>query len=157
MLREEAAKASTSPRAGRLGNAKRLSRSANTVPKPTAPPTASILPALESLVPYLQVRLSGSLDGFTGMVVRPHLPQRWVFVTETSSASLIVSADGKVSAQDGAVAPGRRGRDRDDVRAPRRRPADRDRSKVPPGPLKVTPHTEKGRRAFEFLRSRVGL
>ena len=39
------------------------------------------------------------------MVVRAHLPQRWVFVTETSSASLIVSADGKVSAQDGAVAP----------------------------------------------------
>jgi hypothetical protein len=33
----------------------------------------------------------------------------------------------------------------------------RDKSKVPPGPLTVTPHTAKGRTAFDFLRGRIGL
>ncbi|HEV2166766.1 MAG TPA: hypothetical protein VGS23_07340 [Thermoplasmata archaeon] len=121
-----------------------------------APHPPSILPALEALVPDLEARLAGSLDGFTGMIVRAHLPQRWVFVTESSTASLIVSADGKVSAQSGLASPADVTIETTFARLEAALRT-RDRSKVPPGPLKVTPHTEKGRRAFEFLRARVGL
>ena len=117
---------------------------------------ASLVPALRSLVPELEARLSGAMQGFAGMIVRAHLPQRWVFVTERSSASLIVDEHGRVAAQDGAV-------DGPDVTIEStfaRLDAalrTRDRSKVPDGPLSVTAHTSKGRRAFELLRSRVGL
>jgi len=33
----------------------------------------------------------------------------------------------------------------------------RSRDAVPPGPLTVTPHTSKGRTAFDYLRGRLGL
>jgi hypothetical protein len=33
----------------------------------------------------------------------------------------------------------------------------RNKDAVPPGPLTVTPHTAKGKTAFDYLRSRLGL
>ncbi|MCI4357860.1 MAG: hypothetical protein L3J95_05830 [Thermoplasmata archaeon] len=126
------------------------------MPARPTPEPSSLRPALDALVPDLQKRLSGSLDGFTGMILRAHLPQRWVFVTEKSTASLIVTAEGRVSAEDGAVATPDVTIETTFARLDAALRT-RDRTQVPPGPLKVTPHTEKGRRAFEFLRSRVGL
>ncbi len=126
------------------------------MPSRAAPVNRSIVPALKALAPELEARLSGSLDGFTGMIIRAHLPQRWVFVTEPSTASLVVSAQGKVAVEEGAVASPdvtiRTSFERLEAALRTRDPA-----KVPPGPLNVDAHTEKGRRAFEFLRRRLGL
>ncbi|HEV2520458.1 MAG TPA: hypothetical protein VGX00_07590 [Thermoplasmata archaeon] len=119
-------------------------------------PADSILPALRAIVPDLQARLNGSLDGFTGMIVRAHLPQNWVFKTERSTASLLVSREGRVSAEEGEVA----GPDVTIETTFARLEAalrTRDPAKVPPGPFRAVPHTEKGRRTFEFLRGRLGL
>ena len=75
-------------------------------------------------------------------------------MTEEGTVSLSVDKKGKVIALSGAV-------DSPDVTIEtshaRLKAAfeTRDRSKVPPGPLTVTPHTAKGRTAFDFLRGRI--
>jgi len=89
-------------------------------------------------------------------MLRTYLPQTWVFVTEDGTASLHVDRAGVVT-----VAPGplpspdvtvEVGHDRlKEALRTRRKDA------VPPGPLKVTPHTAKGRTAFAYLRDRLGL
>lgn len=96
------------------------------------------------------------LTGFFGGIVRSYLPQVWVFTTEEGTASLRVAADGRVTVTPGAAATA------DvtiEVGHARLRAAltTRDRSRVPPGPLTVTPHTAKGRAAFDYLRGRIGL
>ncbi len=123
---------------------------------PGAADQGRLVALLSGLVPEIERRLAGSMQGLTGMVLKAHLPQRWVFATPRASASLVVGEDARVSVSPGAV------HDADvviEVPFERLEAAlrTRDRSKVPPGPLSVSPKTEKGRRAFEFLRGRLGL
>jgi hypothetical protein len=102
--------------------------------------------------PELKRRLSGLLGG----IVRAYLPQLWVFRTEHETVSLRVDAAGRVTVTSGAEP-------RPDVtiEVPHDRLATalrtRDRSAVPAGPLTVTPHTAKGKTAFDYLRSRLGI
>ncbi len=102
--------------------------------------------------PEIQRRLTGFLGGF----IRAYLPQAWVFKTDVETVTLRVDSAGKVKV-DAGVEP------KPDVTVEipwkRLRVALTKRSKeaVPPGPLTVTPHTAKGKAAFDYLRSRLGL
>jgi hypothetical protein len=102
--------------------------------------------------PELQRRLQGMLGG----IFRAYLPQAWVFRTEKETATLRVETDGHVEVVDGPVT----GADVT-VEVPLRRLTTalraQSREAIPPGELKVTPHTTKGRTAFDYLRSRLGL
>jgi hypothetical protein len=119
-------------------------------------PVSSLVELLASIAPDLEQRVKAQLTGFTAMFVRPYLPQRWVFVTESETASLIVDTSGAVSAVAGVAAPPdvtlTIGLERLRIALTTRR-----KELVPPGPLEVTPHTKKGETAFQFLRSRLGL
>ena len=96
------------------------------------------------------------LSGFLGAMIRHYLPQTWVFETEQGTASLTVDANGAVSVASGAAA-------HPDVtiEIPHDRLhaalSKRKREAVPPGALKVTPHSAKGKAAFDYLRGRLGL
>ncbi|MFZ0891154.1 MAG: hypothetical protein WB778_02925 [Thermoplasmata archaeon] len=111
---------------------------------------------LAGLAPELEARLQQQLTGFTGALLKSYLPQVWVFQTEQDTASLTVANDGHVSITASAAS-------QPDVTIATSHERlsialkTRDRSKVPPGPMTVTPHTSKGRTAFEFTRSRLGL
>ncbi|HTZ62067.1 MAG TPA: hypothetical protein VMC82_05455 [Thermoplasmata archaeon] len=102
--------------------------------------------------PELQRRLGGLLGG----LLRNYLPQAWVFETDAETVTLRVDASGHVTVGKGADP-------HPDVtiEIPHDRLAaalkTRDPAKVPPGPLSVTPHTAKGKAAFDYLRSRIGL
>jgi hypothetical protein len=116
----------------------------------------SLVPLLESVARDIQPQIRSQLGGFFGGMVRAYLPQTWVFRTEREVASLSVDRNGGVTVVNGPAA-------NPDVTI--EIPHDRletalrtrSRSQVPPGPLTVTPHTSKGKTAFEYLRSRVGL
>lgn len=105
-----------------------------------------------SFEPELQHRLKG----FFGGIIKGYLPQIWVFETDDGTASLLVDKAGGVLVVHGA-AP----HPDVTVKIPHDRLAialrTRDRTAVPPGPLTVTPHTSKGKTAFDYLRSRLGL
>jgi hypothetical protein len=126
------------------------------VPKAAAPAGSSVADLLRPLVPELDARLKGAMNGLTGMVIRAHLPQNWTFVTERSQGSLVVSREATVLVVDGALPSPDVTVETSHARLEAALTT-RDRRQVPPGPLTVTPHTEKGRRAFEFLRGRLGL
>lgn len=116
----------------------------------------SLVPALESVAHDIQPEIQSQLGGFFGGVVRAYLPQTWVFKTEEEQASLMVDKTGAVSVAKGAAT------DPDvtiETAHDRLLAALRTRSRasVPPGPLRVTPHTSKGKTAFDYLRSRLGL
>jgi len=102
--------------------------------------------------PEIRQRLSGWLGG----MIRQYLPQSWVFRTEHEVASLTVDAAGSVSVAAGAVP-------HPDVtiEVPHDRLlaalTQRKREAVPPGPIQVTPHSAKGKAAFDYLRGRLGL
>ena len=117
---------------------------------------ASLVPLLESVAHDVQPQVQSQLGGFFGGMVRAYLPQTWVFRTEKEVASLTVSPDGVVSVAKGAAAKPdvtiEVGHDRLIAAL-----TTRSREKVPPGDLKVTPHTSKGKTAFDYLRSRLGL
>ena len=102
--------------------------------------------------PEIQQRLRGLFGG----MIRAYLPQTWVFRTEDGIASMLVDAAGRISVQSGAAKPAdvtiEVGHERLKAALTTRR-----RDGVPPGPLTVTPHTAKGRTAFEYLRGRLGL
>ncbi len=116
----------------------------------------SLVPLLESVARDIQPQLKSQLGGFFGGMVRAYLPQTWVFRTEREVASLSVDKNGGATVAKGAAA-------NPDVtiEIPHDRLVialeTRSREKVPPGPLTVTPHTSKGKTAFDYLRSRVGL
>jgi hypothetical protein len=116
----------------------------------------TLLELLASIAPDLEGRVRAQLTGFTAMLVRPYLPQRWVFVTENETASLVVDVTGAVTAVPGTAEPKdvtlKIGLERLRVALTTRR-----KELVPPGPLEVIPHTSKGQTAFQFLRSRLGL
>lgn len=96
------------------------------------------------------------LNGLFGGMIRHYLPQVWVFRTEDGTASLRVDAAGAFSVVAGAASPAdvtiEVGHDRLKAALTRRPPGS-----LPPGPLTVTPHTAKGRAAFDLLRGRLGL
>jgi len=102
--------------------------------------------------PELKRRLQGMLGG----IFRAYLPQAWVFRTEAETATLEVDRDGRVTVEEGEPKP-----PDVTVEVPLRRLASAlraaGRETIPPGELKVTPHTAKGRTAFDYLRSRLGL
>ncbi|MFY9717083.1 MAG: hypothetical protein WAK40_04020 [Thermoplasmata archaeon] len=102
-----------------------------------------------------QKEVQSRLHGFFGGMLRQFLPQVWVFRTEQGVASLCVAADGVATVTPGAVAPA------DvtiEVGHERLRTALTTRGKtIAPGPFSATPHTAKGRTAFDYLRSRLGL
>ena len=101
-------------------------------------------------------RIQQQLHGFFGGMVRHYLPQTWVFETEDGTASFHVDASGKITVSSGALQPA-------DVtievgHARLKAALTSGRTDVTaPGPLTVTPHTAKGKAAFEFLRGRLGL
>lgn len=114
------------------------------------------LELLASIAPDLERQVQAQLTGFAAAFVRPYLPQRWVFVTEAGTASLLVDAAGHVSAVAGTAEPPdvtlKIGFERLRIALTTRR-----KELVPPGPIEVTPHTQKGATAFQFLRARLGL
>jgi len=116
----------------------------------------SIVALLERAARDFQPQVQAQLGGFFGEMVRAYLPQTWVFRTERETASLTVDRAGQVTVAAGAATPA-------DVTvettAERLAAAlsNRSRAGVPPGPLSVTPHTAKGKTAFDYLRGRFGL
>jgi hypothetical protein len=120
------------------------------------PPMTCIASLLAEVAPQLEARLKSQLSGFTGVLVRSYLPQVWVFQTEQETATLTVQKDGRVTAAAGASSQPdvTIATTHDRLSAALRT---RDRAQVPPGPLTVTAHTSKGRTAFDFTRSRLGL
>jgi hypothetical protein len=117
---------------------------------------ASLVPLLEKVAHDVQPEIQSQLGGFFGGMVRAYLPQAWVFKTEKEVASLTVDPSGAVTVAPGAAA-------HPDVTietAHARLEAalrTRSRGQVPPGPMTVTPHTPKGKTAFDYLRGRLGL
>ncbi|HTP53521.1 MAG TPA: hypothetical protein VML94_00955 [Thermoplasmata archaeon] len=102
-----------------------------------------------------QKEVQSRLHGFFGGMLRQFLPQIWVFRTERGVASLCVAADGSATVRSGAVEPAdvtiEVGHDRLTSAL-----TSRGRTSVP-GPFAATPHTARGRTAFDYLRSRLGL
>jgi len=99
--------------------------------------------------------LRSRLGGFFGSIVRAYLPQVWVFRTDDGTVSLSIDKDGRATVASGVLPNA-------DVTVEiphdRLRAALQERRKgaVPPGPLTVTPHTAKGRVAFDYLKGRIG-
>ena len=104
----------------------------------------------QEVQPEVQKQLAGLFGGF----VRTYLPQAWVFETNHGTATLLVDAKGVVSVEEGAV-------ERPDVtlKVPYEPlvHALKTKSKMSPDAVTVTPHTAKGRTAFDYLRGRFGL
>ncbi len=116
----------------------------------------SVEELLRSAARSLEPEVKSRLGGFLGAMVRAYLPQTWTFRTPEESASLTIDPEGNTS-----VAPG-------EARAPdvtvelarallERILLERANPQVPPGAVRVTPHTAKGKAAFGFLRGRLGL
>ncbi|MGA8710023.1 MAG: hypothetical protein WB786_02195 [Thermoplasmata archaeon] len=116
----------------------------------------SLVSLLESVAHDVQPQVQSQLGGFFGGMVRAYLPQTWVFRTEKEVASLTVSAAGAISVTKGAAANPDVTIETDHERLVTALTT-RSRDRVPPGKLIVTPHTSKGKTAFEYLRSRLGL
>jgi len=108
------------------------------------------------MCPEIERQLKPNLQGLTGMLVRSQLPQAWVLATESDIVTLQVDTSGKVRAFNGPA-------HQPDVTVKTSHSilsaalTTRNRASVPPGPLHVEYHTAKGRRAFEYLRGRLGL
>jgi hypothetical protein len=96
------------------------------------------------------------LNGFLGGIFRAYLPQTWVFRTEEGAVSLVVGRDGGVSVVPAAAPEPDVTVEaaHDELKAVLSRSG---RPQAPPRSLKVTPHTAKGRTAFDYLRGRFGL
>ncbi len=111
---------------------------------------------LQAVAQDLETRVRAELGGPLGALVKGYLPQRWVFQTENETLTLQIERDGRAETIDGI--PGtpdvtiETSHDRLAAALRHRR-----QDMVPPGPFKATPHTPKGRTAFNFLRNRLGL
>jgi hypothetical protein len=108
--------------------------------------------AAQRFEPEVKRRLTGLLGG----LVRAYLPQSWVFRTDHGTATLRVDPTGSTS-----VAGGAEGRPDVTIEIPlkflQRALASRDPAAPPPDQYTVMPHTVKGKAAFDYLRSRLGL
>jgi hypothetical protein len=105
-----------------------------------------------ALEPELRRRLGGMLGG----IIRAYLPQSWEFKTDHGTAALIVDTAGAVAVADG---PSTHPDVTIEIPLEMLKTAlkTRQRDALPPGPVHVTPHTAKGRAAFDYLRGRIGL
>lgn len=114
----------------------------------------------EALLPIggeVQAGLAPYLRGFTGFIVQGNLPQTWILETESETATFHVDRSGTASVLRGEGQPADLRLRWDQARLVTAL-LTRDRTKVPPGPPpQVTFYTGKGRRAFNFLRGRLGL
>jgi len=116
--------------------------------------TSSLVPLLQSVAKEAEPQVKAQLGGIFGGKVRAYLPQTWVFRTEKETASFTVDKAGSVNVAEGSAA-------NPDVtietRHERLIAALTKRATVRPGEVTVTPHTSKGKTAFEYLRGRLGL
>jgi hypothetical protein len=111
---------------------------------------------LRGIAREVENEIRSRLHGFLGGMIRHYLPQTWEFHTEQGTAFLSVDIGGIVTVGAGPAARPdvtiEAGHDRlRAVLTSRRREA------APAGPLTVTPHSAKGRAAFDYLRGRLGL
>ena len=111
---------------------------------------------LKGVAREVEPQVQQQLRGMFGAFVRAYLPQTWVFRTEDGVGSLLVDPAGHVTVAAGASNPAdvtiEIGHERLKATLTTRR-----RDAIPPGPLTVTPHTAKGKAAFDYLRGRIGL
>ena len=111
---------------------------------------------LEKAGREVEAQLKPQLSGLFGGMIRGYLPQTWVFETEEGATTLHVDKTGLVAVTAGAQPS-------PDLTVHARHAAlatalkERSRSALPPGAISATPHTEKGRMAFQFFRSRLGV
>ena len=112
---------------------------------------------LRSSGPALEQQLGSRLNGFFGAMLRPYLPQTWVFRTETEVASLCVDERGSVRVFSGARAPADVTIEVAHDRLRRTLTQRSAPSAEGDGPVGVTTHTAKGRAAYGLLRGRLGL
>ncbi len=111
---------------------------------------------LQNVAVEVEQDLKPRLGGLAGFLIAGYLPQTWVFQTEEGVITLTVDSRGNAGVASGTP-PSR------DVTISTTHAVlsaalrYRDRSRVPAGPLKVTPHTPKGQTAFNFLRGRFSL
>jgi hypothetical protein len=111
---------------------------------------------LEKAGKEVEAQIKPQLSGMFGGMIRGYLPQTWVFETEEGATSLHVEKDGRVTASAGALpSPDLTVRARHSALATALK--ERKRESLPPGAISATPHTEKGRMAFQFFRSRLGV
>jgi hypothetical protein len=119
---------------------------------------ASVEELLGQFASAAQTELQTRLKGFLGGMLRHYLPQVWVFRTELGVATLLVDPEGAAT-----VAPGARPSPDVviEIGHARLEAALVALSGRPPspaaGPLKVITNTAKGKAAFGYLRSRMGL
>lgn len=117
------------------------------------------MPTVEELLGPLaeraQTEVRARLNGFFGGILREFLPQIWVFTTEEGTASLCVAADGSATVRPGAAAPPDVTVEVGHARLVAALSGKGGSSAA--GKLAVTPHSAKGRAAFDYLRPRLGL
>ena len=112
---------------------------------------------LQNLAPEIEGQVKSALRGLiTRWVVSGYLPQTWAFQTEHETVTFNVDTNGNVSIFSGSARNTDVSVEVDHavISAALRY---RDRQKVPQGRLNVVAHTEKGRRAFDYLRGSLGL
>jgi len=116
----------------------------------------SLVELLERVGSEVAPQVRAQLGGFFGGFVRAYLPQTWIFRTEHEVASLTVDRAGAVSVTAGASASPDVTIEAhlEQLSAALTRGS---RSGLGPGDFRVTPHTAKGKTAFDYLRGRVGL
>ncbi len=124
-----------------------------------APGSRGRMSCLEELLAKTARSVEGELrprlSGIFGSIVRAYLPQLWVFRTDEGTVSLAIDRQGRAQVVAGALP-------NPDVTVEiphdRLRAAltQRSRAAIPPGALTVTPHTAKGRTAFDYLKGRLG-
>ena len=111
---------------------------------------------LQKAAADVEAQLKPQLSGIFGGMIRAYLPQTWVFETEEGVTTLHVDAQGKASASPGAgTSPDLTVHARHSALA--RALTERKREGLAGGAIVATPHTEKGRMAFQFFRSRLGV
>ena len=104
----------------------------------------------------MEPQIRSQLGGFLGGIVRAYLPQTWVFKTEKEVVSYTVDRTGAVSVTSGVAKD-------PDVTIEARHDhlvtllQRRSRAGASPGSVVATPHTPKGKTAFDYLRGRLGL
>ena len=113
---------------------------------------------LGRLAPAVEAQLKPNLAGFTGLLVRGYLPQRWVFETGQERASLIVDIDGNTEVTLRVIeSPDVLITTTHDTLSTALEAANglRSRDSVIRGQITPRFYTIKGEIAFNFLRSRL--
>ncbi len=119
-------------------------------------PVGATADLLAKLTPGVEAEVKSRLGGLFGGFVRAYLPQTWVFRTDQDTATLTVDPQGNAH-----VAPTDHPSPDVTVQGPfaalRAAVESRGRTAAPRDAVQVTPHTAKGRAAFDYLRPRFGL